>query len=120
MKVFINDVQYIKKPEEPTAAHASVHEKALNLYFDFDGDEIRVKDYLKKLLQTLWDEQDSFSGKHPFGNSDWEYDLYVPLANAGFISTNRDSEGDLYFNSLQLKLAHAFVSDLILFVFQDK
>jgi len=34
-----------------------------------------VKGYLKALLFTLWDEDEGFSGKRPFGNSGWEYDL---------------------------------------------
>jgi hypothetical protein len=26
---------------------------------------------------TLWDEEDSFSGKRPFGNSGWKWDVYT-------------------------------------------
>lgn len=38
-----------------------------------------VRDYLLMLLKTLWREQDGFSGKRPFGNSGWDYDLYTAL-----------------------------------------
>lgn len=31
-----------------------------------------IGEYLKKLLLTLWDEEDGFSGKRPFGNSSWK------------------------------------------------
>lgn len=38
-----------------------------------------IRDYLKKLLITLWIEEDGFSGKRPFGNSGWKYDIYRTL-----------------------------------------
>ena len=36
-----------------------------------------IGEYFEKLLLTLWDEQEDFSGKRPFGNSGWEYDVYA-------------------------------------------
>jgi len=44
-----------------------------------------VREYLKKLLSTLWEEGEGFSGKRPFGNSGWELDLYLPLIKAGVV-----------------------------------
>lgn len=38
-----------------------------------------IGDYLKELLLTLWLEGEGFSAKRPFGNSDWEYELYHAL-----------------------------------------
>ena len=49
--------------------------------------------YLVALLRTLWDEDEGFSGKRPFGNSGWTWDLYVPLVKAGVISGRLDSDG---------------------------
>ncbi len=46
---------------------------------------ITIRDYLKKLLKTLWLQQEEFSGKRPFGDSGWTYDLYSPLVQHGFI-----------------------------------
>lgn len=43
--------------------------------FGTDGGD-NVKEYLKNLLITLWKEGEGFSGKRPFGNSDWEFDLH--------------------------------------------
>lgn len=40
-----------------------------------DADAKTVKEYLKKLLETLWEEGEGFSGKRPFGNSGWEVEL---------------------------------------------
>lgn len=47
-----------------------------------DADAKTVRDYLKKLLVEIVTEQESFSGKRPFGNSGWIYDLYKPLVKA--------------------------------------
>lgn len=62
-----------------------------------DADASTIRDYLKKLLSTLWDEGEGFSAKRPFGNSGWEYDLYKALAIAGVIKgVIEDGDVDLY------------------------
>lgn len=60
---------------------------------DAGAETIRV--YLKELLLTLWWEGESFSGKRPFGNSGWEWDLYGALVNAGKIEGSFDEYGCL-------------------------
>ena len=50
-----------------------------------DGDTLTIKEYLHKLLSTLWDEGESFNGKRPFGNSGWEYDIYTALVKCGAV-----------------------------------
>jgi hypothetical protein len=52
-----------------------------------------VRDYLTRLLTELWQERDGFSGKRPFGNSGWEYDLYMPLIQAGVVEGTFDDDG---------------------------
>lgn len=42
-----------------------------------------IRDYLQKLLRTLWNEGEGFSGKRPFGNSGWQTELQVALIRAG-------------------------------------
>ena len=89
---------------------------ALELRFDSDvGDDMTVRQYLHALLRTLWDEQESFSGKYPFGNSGWDHDLYGPLAKAGFVDLGPLGEdGEPYnWTAEQINLAHAYVHDLI-------
>lgn len=44
-----------------------------------------IRDYLCELLSNVWEEKETFSGKRPFGNSDWEYDLYKPLVKNGVV-----------------------------------
>lgn len=52
-----------------------------------------VREYLVRLLLTLWTVGEGFSGKRPFGNSGWEYDLYQALVNAGIITATLDENG---------------------------
>jgi hypothetical protein len=58
---------------------------------DYDSGATSARDYFKKLLLTLWDEQEGFSGKRPFGNSGWDYDLGADLTRAGYKLPNGES-----------------------------
>lgn len=61
-----------------------------------DACAVTIRGYLKALLFQLWDEGEGFSGKRPFGNSSWEYELYVALVEGGAIDGTIDEEyGDL-------------------------
>lgn len=59
---------------------------------DFDKD-LTIRGYFHELLLTLWKEKEGFSGKRPFGNSGWEYDLYTPLIKIGQVSGELDEDG---------------------------
>lgn len=50
-----------------------------------DADAATVGDYLIALLAKVWQEGEEFNGKRPFGNSGWEYELYLPLVRAGYV-----------------------------------
>jgi len=113
MQVVIDGVLYVPAPQVPTG---KTHADALEVRFDSDaGDQITVRQYLHQLLRTLWDEQEGFSGKRPFGNSSWDHDLYGPLAKAGFIDMGPlDEYGKPYdWTGEQANAAHAYVHDLI-------
>lgn len=60
-----------------------------------DADAGTVRDYLVELLRTVWIEDEGFSGKRPFGNSGWKYEVYEALAKEGLISAKFDSDGYL-------------------------
>jgi hypothetical protein len=49
------------------------------------GRVLTIRDYMKELLATLFREGEGFSGKRPFGNSGWEYDVIEPLVRAGAV-----------------------------------
>ena len=52
-----------------------------------------VREYFKILLTTLFEEGEGFSGKRPFGNSGWEYELYEPIIKGGALEGKFDSDG---------------------------
>jgi hypothetical protein len=83
----------------------------LDLPFNFEDKELTIRDYLKLLLLTLWEEQEGFSGKRPFGNSGWERDLYIPLIKAGVIAGTIDSDG--YINYVDSKMGHKVIENCI-------
>jgi hypothetical protein len=110
MQIMIDGVQYTPLVELETD---NKYEAALNVrfYCDAADDEISIRDYLFMLLDKLWDTKESFSGRRPFGNSDWEYDLFSPLVHGGFISGDIDEYGDVSY--LDYQEAYLFVSKLI-------
>lgn len=66
-----------------------------------DADAPTVRQYFKELLCSLLIEEESFSGKRPFGNSGWQHDFLGPLHEAGFCSENPEGEERLVlFDSL--------------------
>lgn len=67
----------------------------LDFYSHDLSNRVTIKQYFKRLLSTLWEERDEFSGKRPLGNSDWEYDLYVCLIENNVIEGNIDKHGEI-------------------------
>ncbi len=60
-----------------------------------DANAKTIRDYLKALLNKLWRESEGFSGKRPFGNSGWEFEVYEALARAGVVNGKFDQDGCL-------------------------
>ena len=62
-----------------------------------DADAATVREYLIKLLATLWDEGVDFDSKRPFesGNSGWKFDLYSALVASGAVDGGFDEDGGL-------------------------
>jgi len=87
------------------------------LAIEFKSDDLNrtltIREYLKELLRTLWQEGEGFSGKRPFGNSGWRYELYHPLIEKGLISGKFDEDGYIEYvddesgSNLILKLIEA-------------
>jgi len=77
-------------------------------------DELNIKEYLKALLRRLWDEGENFSGKRPFGDSGWEYDLYATLIRAGAVEGTLDDDGYVdRFDDSEIKKANKIIFDCI-------
>jgi hypothetical protein len=60
-----------------------------------DLGDVTLGAYLGTLLVTLWEKEEGFSGKRPFGNSGWKHDVYRGLVQAGFITGTIDEDGCL-------------------------
>lgn len=75
-----------------------------------------IGEFLKTLLITLWEEGEGFSGKRPFGNSDWEYQVYASLIKAGYDIGRLDEDG--YVEDVDCQKADRLVKDAIKEVFE--
>jgi|ERR1044072_2170149 hypothetical protein len=76
------------------------------------NEEITLRQYFYDLMSALLCEQDGFSGKCPFGNSGWDYEIYLPLVKAGLIKGQIDEDG--YIIELDDVEANEFVLTQIL------
>lgn len=76
-----------------------------------------IGEYLEKLLLTLWDEEASFSGKRPFGNSFWQYEIYRALISAGVVNGKLDEYGDV--DEIDYTNADNVVKDIISGIFEE-
>lgn len=83
----------------------------------FNHDEIgptTIKGYLKTILLRLWNEGEGFSSKRPFGNSCWEFDLYLPLIKAGVVEGIIDENGYLdELKPVNEKIANDLIREII-------
>lgn len=113
MNVIIDGVQYVPIPPAQTDASLS---SALDVRFNSDvGDNVTVRDFLRELLDTLWMEAEGFSGKRPFGNSGWQFDIYAALIRAGYIDGTLDVDGCV--EDIDTATAEKYVQKLIIAAF---
>lgn len=94
LEVIINGVKYIPEPPKSIAKISEV-ERVLACPIEYEYGLKTIRDYLWHLLDTLWQEEESFSGKRPFGNSDWQTTVLCALATEGLISAEIDDDGYL-------------------------
>lgn len=82
---------------------------------------VTIKDYFHILLRTLWEEEEGFSGKRPFGNSGWKWDVYVVLIRAGVIDGELDEDGLVKaMSDIEMEKAEKLISRLIEHIFAAK
>lgn len=70
-----------------------------------------IGDYLVRLLEVLWYQKDGFSGKRPFGNSDWCGDVEIALIQAGHVEGVIDEYG--YINSVDSEAVNRLIESAI-------
>jgi len=80
-----------------------------------DAGASTIGEYLKTLLLTLWREGEGFSGKRPFGNSGWDYDLYAALIKGGIAVGKLDEDG--YVDEVDYKKANEAIEQIIESIF---
>jgi hypothetical protein len=76
-----------------------------------DANAKTIREYLRSLLSTLWVEDEGFSGKRPFGNSGWKYEVYEAMVKAGAVSGRIDGEG--YLEHVDREAADQMILDAI-------
>ncbi len=65
-----------------------------NVRFDSDaGENLTCREYLCELLALVWEQEQGFNGKRPFGNSGWQHDMLCALSEAGCIKGTKDDWG---------------------------
>jgi hypothetical protein len=72
-----------------------------------DSGATTIRGYLVALLMQVWEQSDSFSGKRPFGNSSWKYELYAALVKAEFVKGIFDEDG--YIEDVDTKAANHLI-----------
>jgi hypothetical protein len=60
-----------------------------------DSGATTIRGYLCALAAAVWNDGEGFTGKHPFGNSGWESDLYSALVKADLVEGTLDEHGSL-------------------------
>jgi hypothetical protein len=94
----------MQPPEEPNVTATHTLSTGEVVYLDAvlatppggnDSGADTIRGYLVALLRELWAEGEGFSGKRPFGNSGWKWDLYAALVKAGFVVGTFDEDGYL-------------------------
>ena len=70
-----------------------------------------IRDYLKAMLKTLWEEAEGFSGKRPFGNGGWQFDVYKAMIQAKAIKGTLDKDG--YVDKCDTDLADNMIQEAI-------
>lgn len=60
---------------------------------DNDAGATTIGQYLIRLSQQCWLEEDGFSGKRPFGNSGWSHDIDKALIRANAVHGRLDGDG---------------------------
>jgi hypothetical protein len=82
-----------------------------------DAQASSVRHYLGLLLLTVWRQKEGFSGKRPFGNSSWEYDLYRSLIEAGLLPGQLDENGLV--EKMDHQIGHALIASAIVKMYSD-
>ncbi len=54
-----------------------------------------VREFLSALLVKVWEDQEDFSGKRPWGNSGWKTPVEEALVRSGLVGGEFNNDGEL-------------------------
>lgn len=83
-----------------------------------DANAQTIGEYLVELLLRLWSDGEGFSGKRPFGNSGWQFDLYLPLVQAELVEGKIDNDG--WLETCDEKTADQMIAEAIEGLYESK
>lgn len=73
-----------------------------------------IGDYLVRLAEQAWVEEEGFSGKRPFGNSGWQHEIYIALIKNEAITGDLDEYG--YIEDYDGQAADRIMTDVLKFL----
>jgi hypothetical protein len=117
-EVYINGKKYVETIE---VRSPKLMDKVLSTPIHYELGHGTIRDYLRNLLLRLWDEDEGFSGKRPFGNSGWYLDLVYALAkNELLTGLEIDEDGFVEFlPEDQQKIGYGLITDAINHIFKE-
>jgi hypothetical protein len=69
---------------------------SLSVYFnDEENEEVTIRDYLYKIMHSLWRNPEAFKSVAPFGVYDWQHDFYITLIDNGVVNGALEENGDV-------------------------
>ena len=85
-----------------------------------DDDNIGVEtvgEYIEAIIIELFETEEAFDSKRPFGNSGWVYNIYHALIKGGYVEGTLDEDG--YIDTFDEECANQLVLELIPHCFKE-
>lgn len=76
-----------------------------------DANTETVGGYLIALASAIWEQEEGFSAKRPFGNSDWKNDIDLALLRDDWVEGELDEEG--YIETIDMVAVDAYIKQLL-------
>ncbi len=65
----------------------------LDMEFQSELGKITLRKYFLRCMKEFWNDGEGFSGKRPFGNSGWQWDIYRGMIVNKWIEGTLDENG---------------------------
>lgn len=88
-------------------------QQILDLHMPTDYGTCTIREHLVELVSMVWDKREYFSGKRPWGESDWPWDFYHPMIDAGFLTAELTSVGSETLSKDERRKGDRLIADAI-------